>query len=528
MQAPVLVLNHTTKRESGRKTQLGNVAASKAVADLIRTTLGPKSMLKMILDPMGGIVLTNDGNAILREIDVSHPAAKSMIELSRTQDEEVGDGTTSVIVLAGEIMASAEVFLERNMHPTIILSAYHQALDEALNTLNRISFNVDTKDRSQMLAVVRSALGTKFVSRYGDMVCEMALQAVSYVTQDRVDGRQDIDIKRYVRVERIPGGEMSDCKVLDGIMVEKDVTHPCMNRSIKSPKILLLDSPLEYKKGESQTNVEISREEDWDAILKAEEESIVRMCDAIIKVQPTLVICEKGISDLASHLLMKAGISCVRRVKKSDCNRIALAVGATIVHRPEEAKPSDIGIGCGTFDIRKIGDNFFMYLVECKDPKACTVVLRGASKDVLQEMGRNLQDALMVAKNVTLDPRVVLGGGAAEMAVAQALVQKAKSVSGVQQWPFRAVASAFEIIPRTLIENCGGQAVRVLTELRAKHADGHQSWGVDGCTGQCRDMADSYIWDALAVKTQTVKTAIESASLLLRIDDIVSGLSAKK
>eukprot|EP01006_Ploeotia_vitrea_P011099 TRINITY_DN29608_c0_g1_i1.p1 TRINITY_DN29608_c0_g1~~TRINITY_DN29608_c0_g1_i1.p1 ORF type:complete len:544 (-),score=314.76 TRINITY_DN29608_c0_g1_i1:278-1870(-) len=530
MQAPMLVVNATQKRETGRKAQLANVQAAKVVADVIRTTLGPQSMLKMILDPMGGVVLTNDGNAILREIDVSHPAAKSMIELSRTQDEEVGDGTTSVIILAGQLLKEAEPFLVRNMHPRVIVGAYVKALDEALEVLDSLAVKLDTSDRDQVLALVRSTLGTKFVSRFGDLVSNLAMQAVTTVMVKNGD-RTVIDTKRYARVEKVPGGELSDCCVLDGIVINKDITHARMRRRIENPRIILLDCPLEFKKGESQTNIEITNDTDWETILKMEEEYIEKLCNDIIALKPDLVMTEKGVSDLAQHYFVKAGITCLRRLRKTDNNRIARAVGATIVHEPSELKESDVGTKCGLFDVRKIGDEYFTYLVDCKEPKACSIVLRGASKDVLNEIERNLHDAMGALSNLMQDPRVVPGGGATEMAIGAALRAKSKQIEGVQQWPYRAVAKALEVIPRTLIENCGGSIIRLLTELRAKHAsgeDGCSNFGIDGHKGKVVNMTDIKIWEQVTVKQQTIKTAIEAAAMLLRIDDVQSGISRKQ
>jgi len=529
MQAPVLVLNASAKRETGRKAQLGNIAAAKTVADIIRTTLGPRSMLKMILDPMGGIVLTNDGNAILREIDVSHPAAKSMIELSRTQDEEVGDGTTSVIILAGELLSQSVVFLERNMHPREIVFAYTKALDTALETLEKLAQKVNTDNKEEMLTLVRSCLGTKFVSRFGDFVSELAIDAVKKVVITNPDGSKSVDIKRFVRVEKIPGGYLEDSKVLNGIMVNKDVVHPKMSRRIKNPRILLLDSPLEYKKGESQTNVELTKEEDFDRLLRIEEEYVESLCKQIAKFKPDVVCTEKGVSDLAQHYFIKSGISCLRRLRKTDNDRIARAVGATIVNEPSEIKESDIGTGCGLFEVTKIGDEFFSFFVECKNPKACTILLRGASKDSLNEIERNLMDALGAVRNIIFEPRIVPGGGATELAVGQAIRTKAKDIAGSQQFAFKAVADALEVIPRTLIENCGGTAIRELTALRAKHAQGANPYfGIDGDKGVPVDMRELKVWDSFSVKSQTIKTAIEAACMLLRIDDIVSGMSKGK
>ncbi|KAK3919084.1 T-complex protein 1 subunit gamma [Frankliniella fusca] len=526
--APILVLSQNTKRESGRKVQVQNIAAGKAIADVIRTCLGPQAMLKMLMDPMGGIVMTNDGNAILREITVQHPAGKSMIEIARTQDEEVGDGTTSVIVLAGEMLGVAEQFLEQQMHPTVIIRSYRQALEDMVRILeDKVCVQLDVNDRAKLVEVVKSCVGTKFIGRWADMACSIALDAVQTVALEE-NGRKEIDIKRYAKVEKIPGGSMEDCTVLSGVMVNKDVTHPKMRRYIEKPRIVLLDCSLEYKKGESQTNIEIMKEEDFTRILQLEEEYIQRICADIIAVKPDVVFTEKGISDLAQHFLLKAGISAVRRVRKSDNNRIARACGATVVNRTDELKEDDVGTKAGLFEIKKMGDEYFCFVTECENPKACTILLRGASKDVLNETERNLQDALHVARNIMMEPRLVAGGGAVEMAVSQALAEKGKSIQGVSQWPYRAVASALEIIPRTLAQNCGANTIRTLTALRAKHAAGGSTWGINGETGELADMKDLGIWEPLSVKLQTYKTAVETAILLLRIDDIVSGSKKKK
>lgn len=312
-------------------------------------------------------------------------------------------------------------------------------------------------------------------------------------------------------------------------MINKDVTHPKMRRYIENPRIVLLDCPLEYKKGESQTNIEVSSEEHWSRILEIEEEQIQQMCEKIVALKPDIIFTEKGVSDLAQHYFLKANITSIRRVRKMDNNRIARATGSTIVNRVDDLKESDVGTGCGLFKVEKIGDEYFTYLVKCKDPKACTIVLRGASKDILNEVDRNLQDAMCVARNVFFNPRLCPGGGATEMAISYKLSQLAKSIEGVEQWPYRAVADALEVIPRTLVQNCGGNSIRVLTQLRAKHASGEgHSWGIDGTKGLVVDMKSYGIWEPLAVKLQTMKTAVESACLLLRVDDIVSGLSKNR
>ncbi|KAJ3035081.1 T-complex protein 1 subunit gamma [Rhizophlyctis rosea] len=431
-------------------------------------------------------------------------------------------------ITAGEVLASAYPFLERNIHPVTIIGAFKRALDDALNLLTEISIEVDINNKDEMMRLIKSSIGTKMVSQWSDLMCGMAYEAVKTVVME-VNGKKEVDIKRYARVEKVPGGEIEESRVLDGIMVNKDVTHPKMRRMIKNPKVVLLDCNLEYKKGESQTNVEVTDEAHWARLLEIEEQQVKEMCDHIIRVKPDLVFTEKGVSDLAQHYLMKADITAIRRVKKTDNNRIARATGATIVHRVEDLKPTDVGSDCGLFEIRKIGDEYFTFLVECKNPKACTILLRGPSKDVLNEIDRNLMDAMSVARNVMFEPRLCPGGGATEMALSVRLGEKARGISGVEQWPYKAVAEALEVVPRTLVQNCGGNAIRGLTQLRAKQADpANSSWGIDGTTGKIVDMREYGVWEPHAVKAQTIKTAIESACLLLRVDDIVSGVGKRQ
>jgi T-complex protein 1 subunit gamma len=379
-----------------------------------------------------------------------------------------------------------------------------------------------------MYGLISSSIGTKFVSRWSELMCGLALKAVRTVTWEAGSGKREVDIKRYARVEKVPGGEIEDSRVLDGVMLNKDITHPKMRRRIENPRIVLLDCPLEYKKGESQTNIEITKEEDWNRILQIEEEQVKAMCEAILSLNPDLVITEKGVSgkpivvpklkkaadktlalDLAQHYFVKANVTALRRVRKTDNNRIARATGATIVNRVEDIQESDVGTHCGLFEIEKIGDEYFTFLTKCKSPKACTVLLRGPSKDILNEIERNLQDAMGVARNVIFHPRLAPGGGATEMAVSVRLGQIAKSIEGVQQWPYKAVADALEVIPRTLVQNAGASPVRVLTDLRAKHADGKSSWGINGDTGAIVDMKEYGVWEPEAIKLQSIKTAIE-------------------
>lgn len=423
----------------------------------------------------------------------------------------------------------AEPFLRNNIHPSVIVQGYNLALQEALKICDKLALEVDIKDTELMSKLVNSTIGTKFSSRWNTKMVEMALQAILTVSRDSSFTSKggviskEVDIKRYAKVEKIPGGEISDSCVLKGIMFNKDVTHSKMRRRIENPRILLLDSPLEYKKGESQTNVEISNDEDWNTMLRMEEEYVENMCAEIIAFRPDIVITEKGVSDLAQHFFSKANITAFRRLRKTDNNRLARACGATIVSRTDEIQESDIGTGCGLFEMRKIGDECFAYFEDCKDPKACSIVLRGGSKDVLNEIERNLQDAMQVVRNVVYEPKLLPGGGATEMAVAMELHKLGQRMVdvGKLQGPFQAVGEAMEVIPRTLAQNCGVSVIRIVTELRAKHAQyydeekGKCNWGIDGITGEMVDMAELGIWEPYTVKIQTIKTAIESACMIL-------------
>lgn len=323
-----------------------------------------------------------------------------------------------------------------------------------------------------MTKIVQSTIGTKFSSAWGDLIVNLAVKAVRTVSRTDDNGVNEIDVKRYAKVEKIPGGLLEDCKVLNGVMFNKDVTHPNMRRSIKNPRVVLLDCPLEYKKGESMTNMEFTKEDDFRKALEMEETEVLRMCRHILKVKPDIVITEKGVSDIAQHFLLKEGnISCIRRVRKTDNNRISRICGATICNRPEELEEKDVGTDCASFEIKKLGDDYFSYMTDCKNPKACSIILRGASKDVLNEIERNLHDALGVARNVLKNPKLVPGGGALEMELSVRLTKIATTVEGIHQWPYKAMASALEVIPRTLAQNCGANVVRTLTELRALHQD---------------------------------------------------------
>lgn len=522
MSQQILVLNPNAKRELGREAQMGIITAARAVAEIIRTTLGPKSMLKMLIDSTGRAVLTNDGASVLREIDVQHPAAKSLIELSRTQDERVGDGTTSVVVIAGELMEAARPFLSDGMHPARIVAAFRRAADLALSRLYALAQPVASDDREQLVRLAVTSLGTKFAARFGRLVPELAVDAVSIVqTQNK---ERAADFKSLAKVEKVVGGDVSQSVVLNGVMLNKDILHASMRRKVSDAKILLLDCALEYKKAESETNVEMTSAAHWRRYLELEEQFIRQQCRAVVALKPDVLVVEKGVSDMAQHFLQQANVSVLRRVRKSDLQRLALACGARVGSQPEQMAIADVG-SCGLFEVRKLGDDYWSFFEGCSKPQACSVLLRGASRDGLDELERNLVDAMSVVRNVMADPRMVPGGGATEMALAAALQKEASDVGEVELKPFLAAAKALEIIPKTLAANGGANVNAVLSKLRQLHREGEEKWGVDGNKGAVADMTQLGLLDPLMVKEQAIKTAFETAIMLLRIDDILSGVS---
>lgn len=522
--APVLILNTNTERESGRKAQKSNIEIAKQVAGIVRTCLGPQAMMKMLLDPMNGTTCTSDGHAILREIDMAHPAAKTLLELCRTQDEEVGDGTTSVIIMAGEILGVTSGLLDKKFHPVSIINAYRKALEVALKVIQDNSQPIDTTKDEELLQLIKATIGTKIGQQWISQLSSMALKAVRTVS--KLDSpHKEVDIKRYVRIEKIPGGSIEESQVCDGVVINKDILHPQMRRRIENPRVLLLDCPLEYRKGESNTNLEVVRDGDWNAFLQLEEQQIKEVCDKIIAFRPEVVVCEKGVSDLAQHYLLKANVSVIRRLKKTDNNRIARATGAVIVNQVEDIRESDIGTRCGLFEVRLVANDYFAFFDQCREPKACSVILRGPSKDVINEIERNLHDAMSVARNLLLNPSLVPGGGAIEAKISVELEKQAATMGTIEKYAFKALSQAFEVIPRILLQNAGAEPISLLVDLKARIQQTGQLWAVDGLKGELVQVEKTTsVWEATAVKVQTFKSAIEAACMILRVDDILSGL----
>ncbi|KRX96672.1 T-complex protein 1 subunit gamma [Trichinella pseudospiralis] len=538
-QIPILILGEEVKRETGDSVRLNNINSAAAIADVIRTCLGPRAMLKMVIDGMGGISITNDGNAILRELQVQDAAAKAMIEISRTQDQETGDGTTSVIILAAEFMRAVKPFLQQGFHPIKIITTLQSILND----------EIDVNNENEILRIVRSCLGTKIVERYVPLATKMSIEAVKIVMKKNSNNRKEIDIKRFVRIEKIPGGNLSDSELLKGVVLNKDVLHPKMRRHIENPRIILLDGALEYKKAESKMSMNAINVEE---VLNLEEAALRQMCDAVIALKPDLVFTEKGCSDLVQEYLMRSNISVIRRIKKTDNDRLSRVCGAQIVSDVFDLNESDVGTKATLFEVEQIGhesvlnqisekmyslfsredflfSRYFAKVLNHNDPHACTLILRGPNKDLMKEIERNFNDALNVVRNVYMNPRAVPGGGAVEMCLGHILKKKALDKEGVAQFIYNAIADAFEIIPLTLLNNCDSNPIREITSLRLKYAKDIGTWGVNGCTGNLVDMHTYNIWDPLLVKQQIYKSALEVTTvMILRIDDIVSGVKSKR
>jgi len=421
-------------------------------------------------------------------------------------------------------------FIEKNMHPTIISAAYVYAMTDAISHMKTIAKNIDLNNEKEILQITRSTIATKFTNKWGDLICKLAIKAVQTIIDTRADGTIEVDIKRYIQVEKLPGGYLDECRVLDGIVLWKDVIHPKMKRRVEKPRIMLLDCGIEYKKGESQTNIEMNNEKDFENYLHIEEDAIKQICDKIINLKPNIVLTEKGCSDLAQHFLATANISVIRRNKKWELNRVARACGAIIGHQPDLMTERDIGTRCNLFEIRKIGDEYFTFFEKCKNPKACSIILRGGGKDVLQEIERNLVDAMNVVRNIFKNPLVLPGGGATEIEIAHYLRIKSNSVQGQISLPYKAVADALEIIPRTIANNCGAETIRLMTILKTKNFNKirNSTLGINGETGTITTSKHLNIWEPFIVKESCIKTSIEAACMLLRIDDIVSGVTSEE
>jgi len=520
---PIIVLKEGTETTRGRSAQQNNIQAARAVADAVRSTLGPRGMDKMLVDSMGDVTITNDGVTILKELDIEHPAAKMIVEVAKTQDNECGDGTTTAVVLAGELLKRSEALIEQNVHPTVVSNGFRQAAEKAHEYLKNIGIEIKPDDRAALGKIAKTAMTGKGAMLEADALASIAVDAILRIA-DKVDGgkmRADID---HVKVEKKHGGTLGDTKLIEGVLLDKERVHDRMPRAIKEAKIALLDRALEIKKTEVEAKIQIRDPQQIQRFLDEEEKTLRSMVEKIRGAGANVVVCEKGIDDLAQHYLAKEGVYAVRRAKKSDMEKLARATGGRIVNNLDDLKPQDLGYAA-LVEERKIADTEMTYITGCKNPKAVSILVRGGTEHVVDEAERALHDALKVVAVAVEDGVAVPGGGAPEIELALRLRRYASSVGGREQLAIEAFAGAMEIIPWTLAENAGMDALETIIQLKAAHEDKGSDgsrMGVDCLNSKLGDMLGQNVLEPLRVKTQAITSATEVASMILRIDDVIA------
>jgi thermosome len=478
-----------------------------------------EGMDKMLVDSFGDVVITNDGATILKEIDVQHPTAKMVVELAKTQDTEVGDGTTTVVVLAGELLKAAETLLDLDVHPTILVEGYRKATDKTLEILDGFAVPVNIDDEAMLKKVAMTAMGSKMVAYSSDYLADLAVKACKQVAT-QVDGTWRVDIEN-IAIQKQKGESLEDTELINGIVMDKELVHPGMPKLIKDAKIAVLSGSLELTKTEFDSKINITDPTQMQVFLDQEEEMIKEMVDKIKAAGANVVLCQKGIDDMAQHFLAKEGIAAVRRVKKSDVDKLAKATGARIVSNLEELVSEDLG-EAATVEERKISDENMVFVEGCKNPGAVSLLIRGGTELIVDEADRAIHDALCVVRTVIEDAKVVPGGGAPEIEIAKGLRDYARSLGGREQLAVNNFADAVEIIPRSLAENAGLDPIDSLVQLRADHDQGNTNYGVNTEEGGTTDMTALNIWEPLAVKKQAIKSASEAAQMILRIDDVIA------
>ena len=519
-QTPVLILKEGTKREKGKGAQFNNITAARAIADSVRSTLGPRGMDKMLVDSMGDVVITNDGVTILKEIDVEHPAAKMLVEVAKTQDEECGDGTTTAVIIAGELLKKAEALIEQNVHPTVISGGYRSAAMKAREILEDVAIKVDPSDKETLLDIARTAMISKSVSSSRDLLADVAVKAVSAVAEKKDDGSWYVDDDN-IQVVKKQGGSMDDTRMIAGIIVDKEAVHPAMPKHLDKAKIALVDAALEVKKTEIDAKIEITDPSQMRAFLDEEEHMLKKMVEIVKKSGATVLFCQKGIDDLAQHYLAKEKIYAVRRVKKSDMEKLAKATGANLVTKLDDLRADDLGVA-DHVEEQKIADDRMTFVTGCKNPKAVSILIRGGTEHVVDEIDRSLNDAISVVSVAYEDGKLVTGGGSTAMELALRLRDYAASVGGREQIAIDAFASAMEVVPTALSENAGLDPIDILIELRQAHKGGKKFAGVNVFTGKIVDMKKDKVLEPIRVGRQAISSATDAAVMILRIDDVIA------
>jgi thermosome len=520
-----MILREGSQRTTGKDAQRNNILAAKVITETIKTTLGPQGMDKMLVSGMGDVVITNDGATIMKELDIQHPAAKMLVEVAKSQDNEVGDGTTTAVVLTGGLLTKAEKLLDQDVHPTVIVEGYKKAAEKALEILQNLSIDIQPDDEKMLKLVALTSIRTKATAGTSDHLGTLATKAVRQITEER-DGKITADIDR-IKVLKKKGESMEQSELVKGIVVDKEIAHPQMAKQVKNAKIALVNAKLEIEKTEFDAKININSPDQMKLFLDEEESMLREMTENVVKSGANVVFCEKSIDDLALHFLAKRNIMAIKNVSSGDMEKLAKATGGTIQASTRDITSEALGEAKLVEEV-KIGDDKLIYVRECKDPRAVTVVIRGGSEHVVDEAERSFHDAICVVRNAIEDHKIVAGGGAPEAETAKQLRDYALKVGGREQLAIEAYAEALETIPLTIAENSGLDPIDILVELRSKHANPENKWfGVQVKTGKIADMLADNIIEPLRVKQQVIKSATEAASMLLRIDDVVASKGMK-
>ena len=518
---PILILREGSSRRTGKEVQSANISAARIVADVVKATLGPRGMDKMLVDGMGDVTISNDGHEILKEIDVQHPAAKMVVEVAKTQDDEVGDGTTTAVILAGELLKNAQDLLDKKIHPTMIVSGYRKAGDETLKNLRDLAVPIDLNDREALKKIALTSMRGKVIGGIArDHFSDIAIDAVKQVAGEK-DGKMSAD-KGDIQIVKKPGKSLLETQLIQGIIVDKEVVHPDMPKRVSEAKIALLDCALEIEKTEMDAEIRIHNPLQMKSFLDEESKMLKDMVEKIVKAQANFVFCQKGIDDLAQHFLAKAGISAVRRIKASDMEKLAKATGGRVVTSLGDLTANDLGFS-KLVEERKIGEDKWVFIEGCKNPKAVSVLIRAGLERLVDEAERSLNDALCVVVDIVKDNRIVAGGGAIEEELSRRLHLYAAKVGGREQLAIERFADSLEIIPTTLAENAGLNNIDILVAMRSAHERPDGVWmGLNSFSGKVTDTMKEGVVEPLSVKVQAIKSAVEVASMILRIDDNIA------
>ena len=527
-QIPIVLLKEGTSETKGDRAQRNNIIAAKTVAEIVRTSLGPRGMDKMLVDSLGDVTITNDGATILKEIDVQHPAGKMMVEISKATDNEVGDGTTSTVVIAGSLLEKAEELITKNVHPTVVVEGFTKASQKAIETLKEIATKIDPKDKVFLAKIAKTAMASKMVAADSKELSDMVVDAVLAVAEEAGDHPQyKVDVDN-IKVEKKAGGSISDTKFVHGIVLDKEIVHGGMPKRIENAKIAVINSPLEIEKTEFDAKININSPDQIQQFMNEENRMLKSMVDKIIAAGANVLLCQKGIDDIAQHYLAKADILAVRRIKESDMYKLSKATGARIINNLEELAASDLGYA-KLVEERKVETDKWVFVEGCKNPKSVSILVRGGSQGVVDEADRSVHDAIMAVKDVVEYPYVLVGGGAPEALISSKLREWASTLSGRAQLAAEKFADGIETIPIVLAENAGMDPLDTQVQLRSKGSttSGKARYGIDVLNGKVADLAAKEIYEPLAVKEQVIKAATEAACMILRIDDVIAASKTK-